>query len=305
MCALGAAYLLLLAAPFPAVALSCASPATLVKCPNGTEVCKSPQQSIDEACSYLLVKDLPFVGNTTDLTSYLKGIYNLGIGLAVTFAILVLVGSGIKYMLSDIITKKAEAINDMKNAVIGLMIIFGSVLVLNTINPRLTEFRIIDTIQKTKEAIKRGQNAPPPSPDGNSGGTATGDPWPSDANERTRLETAGIRVNKKNCTHIGQEDCTSVAGLSDSAIEGLINLKQQCDHKVRGCNIIVTGGTEHWLHSTHDDGRTIDLSDDASLTLYLGGHTPCTFTEKGGDFYRWEDSSCSWRVTGPHWHVTF
>ncbi|HXK39233.1 MAG TPA: pilin [Candidatus Paceibacterota bacterium] len=252
------------------------------------------------ATEYLLVDDLPFIGKTTNIASYLQGLFKLGLGLAVLGTVFMLVVNGTRYMVSDITNEKAKARLGMKDAIVGLLIIFLSVLGLNTINPQLTQFNIVDTIRRTVKAIEAGQAAGPRPP-------ATGEPWSSDANERSRLEAAGISFNNPNCTNVGQTGCTSVAGLSNSAIEALINLKQRCVQAQSGCQITITGGTEHWLHETHNNNNTVDLSADSGLNAYLGGAgNTCGVTrEREGHNYRWEDSSCSWSVSGPHWHVRF
>lgn len=110
---------------------------------------------------YLLSPTTPFIKDSVDLGSYLKNVFRLGLGLAVTFSILMLVVNGIRYMVSDIVGEKGAATKGMWAAVIGLLIVFGSVLILNTINPRLTEFALTDSIQRTIDAIKKGQAARP------------------------------------------------------------------------------------------------------------------------------------------------
>jgi hypothetical protein len=121
---------------------------------------------------YLLVDDLPFIGKTTNIASYLKGLFQLGLGLAVLGSVFMLVVNGSRYMVSDITNEKAKARLGMKDAVVGLLIIFLSVLGLNTINPRLTEFNLIDTIERTVQAIKAGQATRPQPPSGGDAQTA-------------------------------------------------------------------------------------------------------------------------------------
>lgn len=251
---------------------------------------------------YLLVDDLPFVRNLgaeATLSDYLKSLFNLGLGLAVTFAVLMLVFNGIKYMVSDVLGEKEKAKTGMWNAVIGLVIVFGSVLILETINPQLTQFNLQKRINDVVSEIKKA----PPGP----GGPAEGDPWPSDADERNRLSLGGVEFNNVNCTRVGQENCTSVAGLNQDVIAKLINLKTDC-----GCTVRITGGTEHWLHNEHGNNRTVDLSASGGLNTYLGGAPQASLGKtcgemrtKDGVTYRWEDSSCTWPVTGTHWHVAF
>lgn len=248
------------------------------------------------ATDYLLVDDLPFIGKTTDIASYLKGIFRLGLGLAVTLSIFMLVLNGIRYMISDITGEKAKARSGMKDAIIGLLIVFGSVLILNTINPRLTEFALTDSIKRTVAAIKRGQAAMPRPP----AGGPTGGAWPSDANERERLENAGINVKKPPCTHIGQVGCTSVAGMSGSVVAWLINLRgpQGCN-----CTFTISGGTEYWLHDTHDrTGSVLDVRrPNPALDAYIRGKDPTPTTTCLGNLYSFGGSE--YLQEGNHWHM--
>ncbi|MBP9771405.1 MAG: hypothetical protein KBD16_00555 [Candidatus Pacebacteria bacterium] len=257
---------------------------------------------------YLLVKDLPFVGQTTSIASYFNGIFRLGLGLAITFAILMIVVNGIKYMVSDAVGDKMSAKDIIKGAVIGLLIVFGSVLVLNTVNPEITKFNLQGTIDRTVAAIKTGQYAKNPIPTDRT-------LWPDDSAERRILGStcvpnggtcALVSVENKSCTYVGETDCTSVYGLSKDVLASIINLSLKCK-----CSVTVTSGTEYWLHSTHRDNRTVDLRADVTLGQYLGGNgDSCGVTrEKDGHNFVWEDKSCSWCANrsdcGAHWHVTF
>ncbi len=260
---------------------------------------------------YLLVKDLPFVGKTESIASYFNGIFRLGLGLAITFAVLMLVVNGIKYMVSDAGGDKGKAKSGMTAAIIGLLIVFGSVLILNTVNPEITKFNISETIRRTKEAVLKGQAASTMPP-------ADRTLWPDDTTERGLLggtctikgRCPFVSVNKKNCTYVGEKDCTSVYGLSGDTIASILNLSLKCGGVgSRGCDVQITGGTEYWLHSTHGGGKTVDLSSRADLNQYLGGiPDSCGDTvKKDGITFRWEDTTCpkEWNVTGDHWHVTF
>lgn len=117
--------------------------------------------------SYLIVGDLPFIKNTTDLGSYLSGIFQIGIGIAVTLAVVMLVLNGIQYMFSDIPGIKVAAKNNLGNIIWGLLLAFSSWLILYTINPHLVKFDFITTINEAA----RGVEGPPKQPP--TGGTCT------------------------------------------------------------------------------------------------------------------------------------
>lgn len=114
---------------------------------------------------YLLVGDLPFVKDVTTLSGYLSAIFKLGIGIAVTLAIFMIVFGGIKYMISDVPGVKVDAKSDIKNALLGLLLVLSSWLILNTINPDLVKFNFIKRIEDAANAV-----TPPPA-----GPTSAGD----------------------------------------------------------------------------------------------------------------------------------
>lgn len=72
-----------------------------------------------------------------------------------------------------------------------------------------------------------------------------------------------IGINNKPCAYVGATGCTNVDGLPSSAISVIKSIQQSC-----GCDVIVTGGTEYWLHKTHAANKPIfDLN--MSVTNFL------------------------------------
>ena len=72
-----------------------------------------------------------------------------------------------------------------------------------------------------------------------------------------------IGINSRPCAYVGATGCTNVDGLPSSAVDVIKSLQQSC-----GCNVIVTGGTEYWLHKSHAANKPIfDLG--MSVTNFL------------------------------------
>ncbi|MEK7579153.1 MAG: pilin [Patescibacteria group bacterium] len=244
----------------------------------------------------LLAPSVPFIGKTYtpgNLAGYLQGIFRLGIGIAVTLAILILVKNGIQWMVSDVAGKKEEVKDWSWDAILGLLLAFSAWLILSTINPDLVKFKLVQTIKDAKEQALR-----PPV-----GGTVTtvGKPWPDDSKERGLLDAGGVHVKTPTCKTDVQKGCTSVAGLSQTSISKLIQLKAKCK-----CEVFISGGTEYWLHKTHGGNNTVDIRNYADLAAYLGGMgEKCGDTKpKDGLTFHWEDKSCPWATAGDgHWHV--
>lgn len=77
---------------------------------------------------------------TTDLQSYIPGIFKLAIGLAIVLAVFMIVVGGITYITSDAIQGKTQGKEYITNAVLGLVLTIASWLILYTINPSLVTF---------------------------------------------------------------------------------------------------------------------------------------------------------------------
>ncbi len=86
---------------------------------------------------------IPFVDtNSVDsLGDYANAFYIAAISLGAVIAVLKIIFAGVKYMLSDVITDKSAAKADIKGALLGLILIIGAVLLLNTISPNITSLQ--------------------------------------------------------------------------------------------------------------------------------------------------------------------
>lgn len=92
-----------------------------------------------------LVKIPGVTDNEGGISGYLNAIYRLSISVAALLAVLILIKAGVKYMFSDIVTYKSDAKNDIRGAILGLLLIISAVLILSTINEDLTNFQIMIT----------------------------------------------------------------------------------------------------------------------------------------------------------------
>lgn len=251
------------------------------------------------------------------LSTYLSGMLRLIIALGGAVAILMAIVGGVQYVASGIApSAKQDAKNRITDAFIGLAIILTAYLLLNTISPDFVNFKLslpkiagtsgeepevtADSIflqksDKCTEVCEAGHSCmsfigesgdevascqadellacvPPTS-------TTDGTAWPSDEYERTtKLKTAGISVNKSNCTKIGKNEaggnnCTSVCGLQSDVITEITTIKQNCDKFWGVCTVQITGGTEHWLHKTHDTYRNVDFNSNTGFDKYIKSST--------------------------------
>ena len=114
-------------------------------------------------------------------------------------------------------------------------------------------------------------------------------------NERTRLEQAGVEVKDPESLTAGSSGTTSVYGLPEASIQGLIRLKKACN-----CEVVVTGGTECWAHKSHGPGlQPVDLRKTESLKVFIYNQNN---TKKSNKDYIW-GSTVIFDEDSAHFHV--
>ncbi len=194
--------------------------------------------------------------HTAELPDYFNTVYKIGIGIAAVLAIIMLVFGGVQYMSTDALSGKSEGKSKMTRAIFGLILALGSFVILNTVNPKLLNFTFnIDqaTISVNPDEIET--SIPPPmTSDGkycinqNGGqGYSNGSFWDQNlaADSALRQQLSGansISVGGGGCETVGQQSCTSLAGLVTA---GILKVRDRCPT----CELTITGGTECWLHS--------------------------------------------------------
>lgn len=101
-----------------------------------------PAVSVAQSDTNFLV-GIPGIGNPDgNFDGYIQAIYAMFISLAALLAVVKIIIAGVKYMFSDIVTQKSQAKNDIKGAILGLLIVLSAVLILTVINPELTNFNL-------------------------------------------------------------------------------------------------------------------------------------------------------------------
>jgi len=94
--------------------------------------------------SYVPMVTLPRLdANAQSTEQYVRALFLLSIAAAAILAFIKIIFGGVKWMLSDVITDKQSARNDIKGAIFGLLIVLAAVVVLDTINPQLTMLNIL------------------------------------------------------------------------------------------------------------------------------------------------------------------
>lgn len=96
---------------------------------------------------YVPLEALP--GITTDTTvsfeAYVNAMFQVGIGVAIVLAVIVIVIAGVEYIGgASNETMRADAKDKITRSIVGLLIVLGSWLLLNIINPSLTLIPSLD-----------------------------------------------------------------------------------------------------------------------------------------------------------------
>jgi len=111
----------------------------LVPCNGGTRVAANVGN-----VTYSPLEPIP--GVTTDaiadFPSMIKAVFRIAFSIGSLLAVAMLVIGGIEYMVSDVVTLKAEGIRRARAAMWGMLLLAGSWLILNTINPNLLDFKL-------------------------------------------------------------------------------------------------------------------------------------------------------------------
>ncbi|MCA9356227.1 fibronectin type III domain-containing protein [Candidatus Nomurabacteria bacterium] len=283
---------------------------------------------------YCFLAPLPGFSDKIDASfgfgDYVNSLITLAIGIAIVLAILMIVIGGVQYMSTDAFSGKQEGRERITNALIGLVIALGAYTILNTISPNLVNFNVsVKTVSFEADPIDFSE--PPVLNADNTYAVAvgqqeldgqiykTGWAWPNDTPDiRSYLESQGIEVTATkgtdaDCDYVGEKGCTSVK--FDSSISGLVLDKIETLRAACNCTLVVTGGSEFWLHKTHGPGaKAIDFSVTSGLTEYITGSSsfpssgsckwyPLPASDFGGKGCALaEHAACG---AAAHWHINF
>lgn len=250
---------------------------------------------------------LPGVKDSGNPLDIIAGFYKFALAISGILAIAVILYGAIKYMASPgSAGGQSDAKEWITSALLGILLLAGAYLILNTINPELTILRLpgLEEIKSSAPPGASTSTIPEIRGEGKYGWSGAKTPPGTLTHEDALSQLANpvnIRTNRNNinCTREGQTDCTSLTGIPQEAINGVIAIKIACK-----CDVIISGGTEAG-HQTHGMGKAIlDLSPTPSLNQYIysiSKTSSWTHYQKetiNGVLYMWETQP-------PHWHIVF
>jgi len=254
----------------------------------------------DGAFNYEPMEKIPGFESETvgNFYTYVGAVYKFGLWTVGIVALFMISFGGYMYITSAgnnaNMTKAKEVIFD---AIAGVVLALVSYLILYEINPNLVRLdggELGGGASQTEQST--GVGAQP-----GIGGPVTGD----EATNRQKLNTAGISVNRPNACPPGQgSGCTSTAGMRETTLNGVINLKKDCPN----CTIVLNGGSES--HSSgkysHANGYKADLDLNPGLNSYIENTYAATGTRRGDGAKLYTDPYGNvYAKESDHWDVCY
>ncbi len=138
----------------------------------------------------------------TNFAAFLRELYMLAFILAGTVAFVRIVYGGVLYSVSAVVNRKKEALDIFKNVAIGMALLMGSYVILNTINPALTILSLPDAGQSVLQGMTAKKSA---------GAGAAADPSAINTPEANAIrEEMNGRVNALGLYSAAPDDAATV-----------------------------------------------------------------------------------------------
>lgn len=214
-------------------------------------------------CTYTPLEPLPTgdanAQNGQNFPAFVSGLFRVLITFGGLFAVVMLVVAGIGYMLSESALDIDKAKDRAKAALWGLLLLAGSWLILNTINPELLNFKLLLPKSGTTQISN------PVAPAANATPTCLGTECLSDQ-QKLSLQ------NAQQLQNTGLLNTT----LSNDTINQTIQDKQTiAAGEATTCK---NNGGEVWMGALFNNG----CSEGAKASAAQSGYTGCTAMAAGG-----------------------
>lgn len=203
------------------------------------------------------------------ITGYISNIYRFLIGIAGVLALGMIVAGAIRISLQPgSIDQQSEGRSMIFSAIIGLVVVFGSYIILSTINPSLVFLEgpqapmIEDTsASSTISSCNPGATLPPGTYDNQT------------AFNELVSATKGNMFVEQNCSVRCGIACVDLWGLPMSAVRNLRYIADYCvtsSNPPTPCTVTINGGTESVGIHDHGPGQpTVDMRFNKDLATYL------------------------------------
>jgi hypothetical protein len=167
------------------------------------------------------------MSSNTSLPKYINAVYMTLIGLGALVGVVRISMAGVKYSLSDVVTSKEAARNDIRGVLFGLLILLVPFIVLNTIYPNLTNLDVLSNLDWHVDLTSSGSGG------GGGGGTqSTGNtPTPGQELSNQTVQTC-TRGSCTTRTKTLEQVCTD--GFLNTNRWKIVNGKGTCQTCSRG-----------------------------------------------------------------------
>ena len=81
-------------------------------------------------------------GNVPEFEDYLNNIFSFSLSIGAILAVVQIAFGGMRYMTSSVVSSKESAKEQIRSAILGLLLLFSIYIILNIINPNILSFRI-------------------------------------------------------------------------------------------------------------------------------------------------------------------
>lgn len=130
---------------------------------NAQTVLDLQKQYVSKVGDYELLAPFPISGrsereNETSFLGYIQSFYLFLISFSTVLAIFMIVLGGFQYMSTDVIGKKKDGLEKVRNAVIGLVLVLSSYLILYTINPEFVSLKNIFNQEGSSGSFSSGED---------------------------------------------------------------------------------------------------------------------------------------------------
>lgn len=129
--------------------------------PAFEQAAETPHVQVAQSEGFVPLQPLPQPtgsGESDSFVGFLQTLFQLSIIAAGVLAVLMITIAGFEYMGSDKFSTLQKAKSRLWNAILGLLIVLGAVLILQTINPNITGLDIFSDRQEQAEEGSGQQN---------------------------------------------------------------------------------------------------------------------------------------------------
>jgi hypothetical protein len=157
------------------------------------------------AANYTPLVGIPGLQNAqgAGLASYLNRLYVITIGIGAILAFIKIAMAGVKWSMSDVVTDKGAAKEDIKGALLGLAILLIPFIVLNTIYPGLTSLNILGNAGSSRVDLN-----------------VSSTPSPATATNGTLVQPGDVITNKTVWEHVCTDIGSSLIPGTENDVSG-------------------------------------------------------------------------------------